>query len=460
MTRTLVRGGWVVTPLAVEKLDILIDGERIAGLLRSGTRVQAETVIDASGAVILPGAIDGHTHFIPLDPEGDHPLHLDHEGFRPGGCAAAAGGVTTIVEMPQGYPPTVSKEGLKRKRRLAEPKAIVDFALWGGVQPEPSPGVIQGMVQAGAVGFKGYTCSGDPDLPMLEDAEILATLEMLKESGIMLGLHTENDSLLRANMARVRASGRSDPLAHADSRPPIIETVDVHRVIYLAETVGGWVHIVHMSTVESAELVRRAKGRGVKVTAEVAPHHLALDLEDLARHGNYAKCVPPLRSRPEVEKLWDYLADGTIDCIASDHCGWTHRAKVGDGRDIWSAASGVTSVQTMLPAVITEARKRGFSWVDIARWTAWNPARLWKLRPRKGAIQVGADADLVFVDEHTQWTVRAEGLLHAQKWSPFEGKVMDGRVTRTMLRGTTIFDDRLPEGIGVEAGLGQFIAGA
>ncbi len=457
MNRTLIGGGTVVTPLATEKLDILIEGGRIAGLFQSDRPIQADTTIDASGLVVLPGAIDGHAHFSPRDPEADHPTDIDNEGFYHGGCGAAAGGVTTIVEMPQAYPPTVSRAAFERKRTISQGQAIVDFALWGGIQPGASQDTIRGMAQAGAAGFKAYMCSGDPDLPMLSDAEILAALQSLKDAGIMLGLHTENESLLRANLARVKATGRTDPLAHADSRPAILEAVDVNRAIYLAEAGGGWVHIVHMNAIESAELVRQARARGVRVTAETCPHYLALDLDDLARKGPYAKCIPALRSRSEVEELWEYLADGTIDCITSDHCGWTRQAKEGSGKDIWDAASGLTAIQTLLPVVITEARKRGFSWVEIARWTATSPARLWHLDARKGAIRIGADADLVLIDGDADWAVKTKDLLHAQKWSPFEGRVLAARVTRTLLRGTTIYDDSRPDRICVEPGFGQFI---
>jgi len=457
MKRIRIAGGTVVTPLAARRLDILVEDGRIAGLVECDASIQAGAVIDASGLVILPGAIDGHAHFSPQDPEADHPTDIDFEGFFYGGCGAAAGGVTTIIEMPQAYPPTMSKGAFKRKRRVSRGQAIVDFALWGGIGPGASPEAVQGMAQAGAVAFKAYMCSGDPDLPMLNDAEILATLQILKEPDIMLGLHTENESLMQENLARVKETGRTDPLAHADSRPAVLEAVDVDRAIYLAEASGGWVHIVHMNAIESAELVRRAKARGVRVTAETCPHYLALDLDDLVRKGPYAKCVPALRSRSEVNALWEFLADGTIDCITSDHCGWTKKAKEGNGKDIWEAANGLTGVQTLLPVVITEARKRGFSWGDIARWTATNPARLWRLESRKGAIRIGADADLVLIDADSEWTVRTGDLLHAQKWSPFEGKALGARVTRTMLRGTTIYDHSHADKICIEPGFGQFI---
>lgn len=459
MTRTLIRGGSAVTPTGLERLNILVEGEAIVGLLRNGASAHVDHTIEATGLVILPGAIDGHTHFIPQDPAVDHPRDIDNEGFHPGGRAAAAGGVTSIVEMPQAWPPTNDGASFQRKRTIAQPEAIVDFAMWGGVVPgEGMAEAVREQIDAGAAALKAYMCSDDPDLPMVDDADILQTLEILKEAGVPLGLHTENEALLRYFLAKVQSTGRMDPLAHAESRPPLLEAADVNRAILLAERTGGWVHIVHMNAIPSAELVRRAKARGARITAETCPHYLSLDLDDLARLGAFGKCVPALRSREEVDQLWEYLADGTIDCIASDHCGWTIGYKESGGDDIWKSPNGLTGAQTLLPVVITEARARGHSWSQIARWTASNPARIWGLSPRKGGIRVGAHADLAFVDPERRWELQSEEMLNNQRWSPFEGKTFQGRVVKTMLRGRLIYDDKRAPKVLAEPGDGQFLA--
>jgi len=452
--RTLISGGLVVTPQESRLMNILVEDGKIAGLLDREISLQADQIIDASGLVVLPGALDGHTHFCPFDPLADHPVELDDEGFVYGGRGAAAGGVTTIMEMPQGYPPAISKAAIERKKIVGAEEAIVDFALWAGMRPGETADAIQGMLEAGVVGFKGYTCTGDPDIPMLNDADVLDALDALKNSGVMLALHTENNALMHALTARIKATGRTDPLTHAEARPALLEELDVERAIALAEYTGGWVHIAHMSSAKSAEMVRQAKARGVWVTAETCPQYLALDTDALVEHGVFAKCVPALRSRENVETFWDYLADGTIDCITTDHCGWTTSSKE---KGMWEAPNGVSGIQTYLPAVISEARSRGFAWTDIARWTAGNPAELWHLAPRKGAIQVGADADLVFVQEDQPWTVKSEYLLHKQKWTPFEGYTMQARIVKTILRGVPIYDDGAPEKVLVEPGFGRFV---
>jgi dihydroorotase (multifunctional complex type) len=334
----------------------------------------------------------------------------------------------------------------------------VDFALWGGITPgEHLEQNIKQQIESGATALKAYMCDEDPDLPLLNDANILTTLNLMKDTNIMLGLHTENEGLLQSHLSRVKATGRNDPLAHAESRPSILEITDVDRAIQLAERTGGWVHMVHLNAILSAELVRRAKSRGVRVTAETCPHYLTLDLTDLKRLGPMAKCVPALRSREEVEELWTYLADGTIDCIASDHCGWTIASKQEGEKNIWDAPNGLTGVQTLLPVVITGARKRGFSWEDIARWTATKPAELWRLGPKKGSIQVGADADFAIIDPEVEWTLQSDDLLHAQQWSPFEGWTFRGKVVKTILRGEVIYDDETEEQVLAEPGYGQFL---
>jgi allantoinase len=274
----------------------------------------------------------------------------------------------------------------------------------------------------------------------------------------MFGLHAENDALLKAGLARMDRLGRTDPLAHAESRPAIVEVEAVNRAIFFAQQTGGWVHIVHLSAPDAAELVKQGKARGVRVTAETCPQYLALDLDDLARLGPFAKCAPAIRDRTQVERLWPYLVDGTIDCITSDHCGFTLASKEAGRENIWRAPNGLAGVQTLLPVVISEARRRGFSWQRIAELTATAPARLWHLAPRKGAIQLGGDADLALIDPNRVWTVTADELLHSHRWTPFAGREVRGRVVRTILRGTTVYLDDADPRVPVAPGFGRFIA--
>lgn len=462
MARTIVSGGLVVTSAGATAGDVLIEEGRIAGLLNGATEMSVDERIDAEGLVVLPGAIDGHTHFLQDDPDNTdpdvaapHPEEFD--GFTNGGRGAAAGGVTTVVEMPQADPSTVTGKIFERKIELAGRDAVVDYALWGGAIPGRTTSDLADMIDAGAVGFKAFTCNSDPTYPGLDDAQLLETLEFLRDSPVMLGLHAENDALLQRGLASMQAAGRTDPMAHAESRPSIVEIEAVNRAIFFAEQTGGWVHIVHMSSPGSAELIRQAKLRDVRVTCETCPQYLALDLNDLVRLGPFAKCAPAIRSRDEVELMWRYVADGVIDCLTSDHCAFTVAVKESGRQSIFDAPNGLAGIQTLVPVFVSEARRRGISWERIAEMTAAAPARVWHLAPRKGSIRVGADADLVLLDPEREWVVTSDELLHTQKWSPFEGRSLRGRVVRTILRGETVYRDDAPERVPVQAGFGTYI---
>ncbi|MCC6313044.1 MAG: amidohydrolase family protein, partial [Thermomicrobiales bacterium] len=235
MVRTLVSGGLVVVPGGATTADILIEGERIAALLAPGEAVAADARIDASGLVVLPGAIDAHTHFLQDDPDFGPPPPDEFEGFANGGRAAAAGGVTTVVEMPQASPPTLDGAVFRRRVELASDETVVDFALWGGVCSGQDASAIDDQIAAGAVGFKAFMCDSDPTFPGVRDDQILLTLEHLRDTPYLFGLHAENDALLQAGLARMEREGRTDPLAHADSRPPIVEIEAVNRAIFFAE---------------------------------------------------------------------------------------------------------------------------------------------------------------------------------------------------------------------------------
>lgn len=459
--RSVIRGGLVVTGGEESVLDIIIEAGRVAALVKSAPSDPGVAEIDARGMVILPGGVDGHSHLMLSDPETAEPDPYEREGMVTGGSAAAAGGITTCVEMAQSDPPSTTGARVARKREIGEADAIVDFALWGGAIDGQSDQELIDQINEGVVGFKAYMADSDPTYPGIDDARLVRTMEIARDADLMIGLHAENHSLLQDGLRRMAAAGRGDPLAHAESRPPIVEEEAVNRAIFFAEHTGGWAHIVHMSTPGAARLVKDAKARGVRVTCEVTPHYLALDLDDLVRLGPFAKCAPAVRERALVEELWEYVADGTVDAIATDHCGYTIESKRMGQDDIFAAPNGLPAFQTMLPVLVTEGRRRGLSWSRIAELFATTPARLWHLDGRKGAIEVGRDADLVILDPTLVWTLKVDDLLQAQKWSPFEGASFTGRVKRTLVRGVTVYDDDDPRRITVDPGFGTWVrAGA
>jgi allantoinase len=452
--KTVLKGGTVVG-VGAARADIVIEG----GLIRS-IEAEAETmdatVIDVSNLLIMPGAIDSHVHFWARAADHD-PGDLDkQEGFATGTSAAAAGGITTVVDMPQGFPLVHDERTFRIRRGIAEEEAVVDFGLWGAILPNSDEASLQAQIDAGVVGLKARMCTTDPTFPAISDAQLRSALEGLRGQGVPVAVHAENDSLIHDGIARMRGAGRTDPLAHADSRPTIVEVEAVERAVLLAEDVGGWVHIVHLSSPEAAAKVASARERGVHVTCETCPQYLLMDLNDLERLGPRAKCAPALRTRDQKERLWDYVRNGTVSYIASDHCGFTDESKTRGESDIFEAPAGLPGTQTMLTLFADEASRRGISWPEIARLTSTEPARLLHL-PGKGAIEVGNDADLVVLDPRADWTVDSDRLLDRNKWSPYVGRSVSVQAVATLVRGTVVFDARVDEPIAVQAGHGEFV---
>jgi allantoinase len=435
----IIENGTVVTEGGMFPADVIIADERIVALTLDASDWAAAERIDASGLWLIPGGIDTHTHFEEPDPRL-------LEGFATGGAGAAAGGITSVVEMPQAHPTTITGELLRQKQRLVEENAVIDMALWGGIigPPGQTASDLEGMAREGAAAFKSFMASSSPFFPAVDHAQLLWTMREAERLNLPYGLHAEDHQLLTAGLDRMQAAGRKDPLAHAESRPPLVETVAVNTALLLAAETGCHVHICHVASVGALSLIREAKERGVHVTAETCPQYLMLNTDDLIRLAGFARCAPALREPAEVDGIWGYVLDGTIDLICSDHCPYTVESKQAGGDDIFQAPLGLSGVQTLLPTFFSEAVvKRGLPAERFVALIAANPARIFGLYPRKGTLSVGADADIALLDPNAIWTVTVDDALHKQKWTPYEGKEITGRVVRTIRRGATIFDDTL-----------------
>ena len=449
-----IRGATVISDGAYAR-DILIRDGRVAGLVEPGASV-ADAEIDATGLIALPGVVDAHVHF-------NDPGRADWEGWTHGSRAAAAGGVTTVIDMPlNSLPPVIDGSAFDLKRAAGERSSIVDFAIWGGLVGT-DPGPLRELAERGAVGVKAFLCdSGVPEFPAIADDDLDAAIRAAASAGLLVALHAEDDGLVREATGRVRASGRLDPGAWLASRPPLAEVRAVARACAAAKGTGARVHVVHLSSADALGAIGVARAEGTDISVETCPHYLVFDEADVLVQGPLLKCAPPIRERTNRDALWDAVSDGRIDLIASDHSPCPAADKARGSADIFAAWGGVSGVQSLLPAVFTEALRRANGVLDaraVAGFIAWRlaakPADRFGLSPRKGRIATGSDADIVLFDPARAWTLEPAAVQTRSGLTPYAGRSFTGAVVRTLVRGTTVYlDGAFP----AAAGHGQFVA--
>jgi allantoinase len=390
------------------------------------------STIDAGDLVVLPGLVDTHVHI-------NDPGRSDWEGFEHATRAAAAGGVTTLVDMPlNSVPPTTSVAGFEAKLLAADGRCHVDVGFWGGVVPGNAD-ALEPLAARGALGFKCFLSpSGVDEFPHVNEADLRAALPVVARLGLPLLAHAELP-------ARLREPGSPrDPRDYRtwlESRPAESETAAIDLLIQLAAEYGAHVHIVHLASADALSRLSAAREKGVRVTVETCPHYLSFAAEEIAKGATPFKCAPPIRERAHRERLWDGLASGRIDLIATDHSPAPAVLKhVGDG-DFLRAWGGIASLQLGLSAVWTGASARLLPFDRIAAWMAAAPARLAGLARSKGAIETGLDADLVLWDPEAETAVDPSSLQHRHPITPYAGMRLRGRVRTTLVRGDVVFDD-------------------
>ena len=382
----------------------------------------------ADDEVLLPGLVDTHVHV-------NEPGRTHWEGFATATRAAAAGGVTTIVDMPlNSLPPTTDEAALEVKRAAADGQCWVDVAFWGGAVPgnEPDRG---GLHRAGVRGFKCFLAdSGVPEFPPLDRAGLHRAAAQVGELGSVLLVHAEDP----AHLGELGGPGGADYAAFLRSRPPRAETSALEAVIETVRRTGVRAHILHVSSADAIELLAAARAEGLAVTSETCPHYLALAAEDVPAGATEFKCCPPIRERANSGRLWAGLMAGAIDCVVCDHSPCPPELKLPDTGDFAKAWGGIASLQLSLPVVWTQARERGCQLADLARWMAGGPAELAGLAS-KGRIVVGCDADLVAFAPDASFVVEPGKLEQRHKLTPYAGRRLTGVVRRTWLRGREIF---------------------
>jgi allantoinase len=421
--RVVFPGG--VRPAALHIRDGLIDAIRPHDDWPAGVPRH-----DAGDLVILPGIVDTHVHI-------NEPGRTEWEGFEHATRAAAAGGVTTLVDMPlNSVPPTSSVEGLGVKRTAAEGRCFVDVGFWGGLVPG-NAAALEPLARAGVLGFKCFLSpSGVPEFQHVDEADLRSSMPILARLGLPLLVHAELPVLLREPAGDARQYS-----TWLESRPPAAEHAAIDLMIRLARETGAHVHIVHLASPEALAAISEAKAAGVTITVETCPHYLTFAAEEIGDGATAFKCAPPIRSGRDRDGLWRGLAAGAIDLVATDHSPSPPALKLLDSGDFVRAWGGIASLQVGLGAVWTGALAGHIAAFDyIAEWMAAAPAKLAGLQRSKGSITVGSDADLVVWDPDGSTRVDPATWYSRHPTSPYAGLTLDGRVHQTLLRGSIVFD--------------------
>jgi allantoinase len=430
----VVRGRRVVTGGGIVPAGVHVRGGVIEKVTGYDQVPAIGRVVEAGDAVVLPGLVDTHVHV-------NEPGRAEWEGFASATRAAAAGGVTTIVDMPlNSLPPTISVASLQAKRAAAAGKCQVDVGLWGGIVPGNRDG-LEALAAAGVLGFKAFLVdSGVPEFPAVEPPDLEAAMGVLADLGALTIVHAEAPGPIAAATA---AAAGDDPRAYRTwlrSRPDRAEAEALAAVAELSGRLGARAHVLHLSSAEALDPLRRARAEGVPISAETCPHYLVLAAEEVPDGATVFKCAPPIRSAANRERLWAALAGGDLSLVCSDHSPCPPARKRLDDGDFMAAWGGISSLQLGLAVVWSAARRRGHTLADLAEWMCAGPARLVGLDHRKGAIAPGRDADLVLLDPDATFTVDPASLYHRHPATPYAGRVLHGVVRATYLRGQIAWD--------------------
>ncbi|HUS77737.1 MAG TPA: dihydroorotase family protein [Patescibacteria group bacterium] len=428
----VIRGGKVYTPNGFFEGSVAVDNGRVVSLSRGAAVPQADKVVDASGKLVLPGMVDMHVHM-------RDPGYTEREDFETGTMAAAAGGVTTVGEMPNTVPSVTTVEALEEKIKIADAKALVDFALIGGAG-EVSTETLVALAKGGVVGYKTFMIARFKELAA-SDAQMLQNFDAIAGTGLPCLIHAENDDIVAKGIERAKVSGRVDPIAHCEFRPPIAEVEATMRTIMLAEESGVHLHICHITAKGAVDVLAWARGKGRYVTGETSPNYLLLNSSDMKTKGPFAKVDPPLRGPEDQKALWKALNEGVVDVLASDHAPYPKADKEKGWKNIFDAPSGGVGVETSLPMMLNSVNEGMISVERLVEVFSVNPSKIMGLYPRKGSLMPGADADLVIVDMKGGFEIDQDKLKSKESTSAFDGFKGKGKPVTTIVRGELIMED-------------------
>ena len=442
----IVRNGTIVTSTQESKNAIAIKDGKILAIDSEENLPPAKATIDAHGNHILPGIIDAHVHF--RDPGMTY-----KEDYQSASLAAAFGGVTLAVDMPNNVPPTDNAVNLEGKAELIRDKSFIDIALFGLIAPENMDRIAE-LAEAGVAGFKVYMGESFGGLKNLEDGQLIQAFEAAALTGRRIAFHAETNSLLKYYAEKVMKTGRTDPMAFLESRPIICEVDSIQKIALYSKYTGVKVHILHVSSKDGAEAIRDWKAAGVDITSETCPHYIFLPSDQyMESYKSLLRVNPPVRSTKHGEYLYQALADGEIDFLTTDHAPHSFEEKITE--DIWKANSGLLGVEISAQILLSEGfNKRGLPLRRFVEITSENPSKTWGLWPQKGSLEVGADADITIVDLNKAWIIKNE-LLHSKHpvsaWHNWEGK---GKPITTIVRGQPVV---VNEQLVAKESVGKFI---
>jgi len=425
----------VVTAKGIHPAAVLVQGERIASVVSPAGIPSGVTTHDFGDAVILPGLVDSHLHI-------NDPGRSDWEGFETATRAAAAGGFTTLVDMPLNcMPATTTVTALEVKRASAQNKCRVDWVAWGGVV-KGNHADIEPLAAAGVSGFKCFLIHpGIDDFTMVDEADLRKALPRLARTGLPLLVHAEVAEPVDAATALLANADWRSYSTYLQSRPDEAELSAIRMMLSLCREYGFRLHIVHLATAQALRQLQAARSEGLPVSVETCPHYLHLEAETIPEGATLYKCAPPIRSHENREGLWQGLRDGTIDLVVTDHSPCPPAMKRMDEGSFKTAWGGISSLSLALSVMWTEASQRGFSLMDIARWMAEGPSQLAGCHSHKGRIAPGFDADMVVLDPDAKFKVTPERLHYRHPVSPYLGETLRGVVKATYLRGQSVFVD-------------------
>ncbi len=444
----IIQGNLVLPDRTVQGEIGVKDGKIIAIHEGTGT-LKSDRVRDFGSAYVFPGMVDVHVHCF------SNPA----EGFITTSSSAAAGGITTFMDMPYDLPNPINNVDIfKKKVEQLEQEAVVDIALWGTISKYNGTDQILKMAEAGAIAFKMSTFETDEyRFPRIPDPEILKAMELIEQTGLRAAFHSENDEIIVDLIDQYQKEGKVYPKAHNETRPPLTETSAVLKLMEFAYWTNVKLHIVHVSHPRTIDLIQDFQKQGVQVTCETCYPYLLLDVEDLEKHGPAAKNNPPLREKEEVAGLWKHLEAGNIDLVSSDHAPWGSEHKAKGDENIFLASSGLPGVEVMIPLMFDSTVAKGrLSANQFADILATHPAEVFSI-PGKGRISEGFDADFTIIDPDKTTVINQESFRSHSKLTPFDGRQLSGKIVSTILRGEEVFDG---ENVVQKPGYGKFVAGS